>query len=389
MKTVESALQAGQDPREQARRLRRAREDVLRAPDGARRVPPAVRDVIGASWERLRLSGLDPSGRGAQRHLDGPELRERRGTSPLAEVMPMVQAHLGVAADAVGQVVVVSDADGAVLWRQGLPAARRRADSLGFTEGSMWTETSVGTNAIGTALVVDAPVHVFAAEHYAETHQPWTCAAAPVHDPAGRVLGVLDLSGPAPTVHASTLALVAATARLAEFELAALHERRHRALAAFTGPDVVVLAEDGCVVGGSAICGSTIRVREGAATVPGVGRCVARELPGGWLLLPRTDDPTPTHLRLTADGLLWSSGTGLTELPLSPRHRQLVTLLSENPHGLSAAEVADALFGDPARTVSARAELSRLRRVLGPVLGSRPYRLNCTVSTTPERVPTF
>lgn len=385
---VESALQAGQDPREQARRLRRLREDVLAAvgggPDGGR-VPAAVRDVIGASWERLRLSGLDPSGLGAQEHLDGSGLRERRDTSPLAEVLAMVRTHLGAAADAVGQVVVVTDAEGAVLWRQGLAPARRRADSLGFTEGSVWTETSVGTNAIGTALVVDTPVHVFAAEHYAETHQPWTCAAAPVHDPSGRVLGVLDLSGPAPTVHASTLALVAATARLAEYELAAVHERRHRLLGGFTGPDVVVLAEDGCVVGGSAIRGSGIRVHDGSAIVPGLGRCLARELPGGWLLEPQRSEPVPTLLELTATGLRW--GPGELELPLTPRHRQLVTLLSQHPRGLSAAEVAGRLFGDPERTVSARAELSRLRRILGPALGSRPYRLNCPVSTISNPVP--
>ena len=56
-------------------------------------------------------------------------------------------------------------------------------------------------------------MQVHAAEHYAEGHQPWTCAAAPLRDPVtGRVLGVVDLSGPASTVHPSTIALVDAVA---------------------------------------------------------------------------------------------------------------------------------------------------------------------------------
>lgn len=102
-----------------------------------------------------------------------------------------------------------------------------------------------------------------------------------MHDPAGQVLGVVDLSGPAHTVHAGTLALVQATARVAELELAVLHTDRHRGLTAFTAPDVLVLAEDGCLVGGSDIGGAQISVHDGVAVVPGLGTFAARELPGG------------------------------------------------------------------------------------------------------------
>ncbi len=59
---------------------------------------------------------------------------------------------------------------------------------------------------------------------------------------------------------------------------------------------------------------------------------------------------------------------------LSPRHAELLLLLATERNGLSAAQLADALFGDPARTVTVRAELSRLRRHLGGLLAHRPYR---------------
>lgn len=67
-------------------------------------------------------------------------------------------------------------------------------------------------------------MQVYSAEHYVRSHHPWTCAAAPLHDPRdGRLLGVVDLSGHPDTVHATTLALVDAVARLAESQLRHAH----------------------------------------------------------------------------------------------------------------------------------------------------------------------
>lgn len=42
--------------------------------------------------------------------------------------------------------------------------------------------------------------------------------------------------------------------------------------------------------------------------------------------------------------------------------------------GRSASQLAEAVFGDPARKVTVRAEMSRIRRYLGPFLEHRPYR---------------
>jgi len=99
-----------------------------------------------------------------------------------------------------------------------------------FDIGANWSERHVGTNAIGTALVVSRPVQIYSAEHFVKTHHAWTCAAAPILDPAnGDLLGVVDVSGAAATVHPSTLALVDAAARMAE---SFLREEHHAALGA-------------------------------------------------------------------------------------------------------------------------------------------------------------
>ncbi len=59
---------------------------------------------------------------------------------------------------------------------------------------------------------------------------------------------------------------------------------------------------------------------------------------------------------------------------LSARHAELLHLLALHRTGRTAAELAADMFGDPARTVTVRAEMSRVRRYLGAFLEHRPYR---------------
>ena len=392
---LESALPAGEDPLAYARQLRRTRDAVLSGGDTA---GPGPRAVIAASWRRVRSGGLDPAGPSDVPPLDPAELHRRRAESGLAELMPVLRSRLLPVAEAAGQVMVVVDPSGRVLWREGGGAVSRRADALGFVEGSGWDEPSVGTNAIGTSLVVDAPMHVHATEHYSESHQPWTCAAAPLHDPVtGRLLGVVDLSGPAQTVHPATVALVDAVCRLASLELAVAHERRLdrlRALAApvlarvggralVVDPDGAVAAATGLLPPGRVALPS--RLRAGEAWLPVLGRCTVEPLPGGWLLRPGPaagvaslvldlTGPVPrVHIR---------GPSGSWEAPLGTRHAEILLALLRHPDGRSAAQLAVDLFGEASRTVTARAEVSRLRRTLGPLLDSSPYRIAADVQTS-------
>jgi hypothetical protein len=69
-----------------------------------------------------------------------------------------------------------------------------------------------------------------------------------------------------------------------------------------------------------------------------------------------------------------SGGAGSWTRELSPRHAELLYLLAVHRAGRSAAGLAQDVFGDPARTVTVRAEMSRIRRYLGGLLEHRPYR---------------
>src|SRR5690606_9702387 len=206
---------------------------------------------------------------------------------------------------------VITDAEGRLLWREGSVQVRCRADRLGFIEGADWSEGSVGTNAIGTALAETSPVQMFAAEHFVRSHHVWTCTACPVHDPrSGELIGVVDVSGPAETVHPTTVALVGTAVKLAEASLWRQHEGRLEALRGVAAPLLSRLPGPGLVVDDhgwvAAVTGmpSIDRVAVPRADRPvavhGVGVCVPEPVPGGWLL--RVAEASGIRLTLDLDG---------------------------------------------------------------------------------------
>lgn len=342
----------------------------------------------------MTVQGMSPGGSPSIAPLTTEELFRRRETSGLQPLLPLLREHLIPACEATGQLMVVTDVEGRVLWREGLVGVLRHADHLGFVGGSAWTEGNVGTNAIGTCLVTEAPVHIHAAEHYAESHTPWTCAAAPLRDPStGRVLGVVDLSGPAHTVHAGTLSMVTLAARLAELEIRSATQERLQVLRSIAAPllarrsgRALVVTYDGITAAATGFV-PPARVAlptgfaGGEAWVAGFGLVTAEPVPGGWLLSAENDAADDAISSICLDlssrvpraTLAGPSGTWAHSL--TPRHGEIILSLMLHREGRSASELADDLFGDPTRTVTVRAEMSRLRKVLGAVLSHRPYRI--------------
>ncbi|MBK1784913.1 GAF domain-containing protein [Prauserella sp. ASG 168] len=367
--------------------------------------PPAQpRAVIGASWQRMRRLGLDPDHGRDGSPLSAAELEARRRASRLAEALPILRGGLMSVAEEAAHIMVVVDADACVLWRDGSNPVRHRADRLGFTEGVSWDERHVGTNAIGTALIARRPMQVYSAEHYVRSHHAWTCAAAPLHDPRdGSLLGVVDLSGPAATVHATTLALVDTVARLAESQLRNAHLaelERLRAAAlpvlAKVGERALVTDEHGWVAAVSGVEPlDRVALPRGCAPgevwLPALGGCRVEPVPGGWLVRLSGDsvqEPTRAVLDVRSPRnctLTVTAHSGTWSYPLSPRHAEMLFVLATHRDGRSAAGLALDLFGDAERTVTVRAEMSRLRRRLGAILAPRPYRFADDIEVVLER----
>jgi hypothetical protein len=73
---------------------------------------------------------------------------------------------------------------------------------------------------------------------------------------------------------------------------------------------------------------------------------------------------------------------GGERLRIKRRHSELLVLLTVHPEGRTGDQLGIDLYGDDVNPVTIRAELSRLRRILGPeLLDSRPYRLRAEVET--------
>ena len=313
-------------------------EHFLAAPTSP--LPDLIRPVVADSWRRSLALGVDPDTEAAPLDLSERELADYRANHPLAGMMPLIRRLLTEDADEAGHIVAVGDALGRLLWVEGHHRLRSRAETMQFVEGSLWSERATGTNAPGTALALDRAVQISAGEHFGLGALSWSCVAAPVHHPlTGDLLGVIDLTGGPDVAGPRTLALVRACAAAVE-----------------SGLQLQSLPSEGF----------------------------------GAPRLTRIPMPAPrkpfAHLRLLGAeaGSLDLDGRSVH---LSRRHTELVWLLASAPHGLSAQALDVALHDEGEHLITVRAEINRLRRVLGPaLLSSRPYRLNLPVRTDVSQV---
>ena len=310
------ALDLGADPAERIRQVGRAHERFV---TGDVRFTgttvPQVRSVVADSWKRS-AGAINPDDTAPIDLIDG-DLEAYRAGHPLSRVLPIFRDLLGGLADDGDHLMAVCDAHGRLLWVEGHASVLRAADAMNFVPGARWDESHAGTNAPGTAIAVDHPLQIFATEHFRRGAQRWTCAAAPIHDPAtGQLLGAIDVTGGDHLANPHSLALVRATALAAEAYLSS-HQRAEQ--------------------------------RE-TATVTALGRDEAILTIGG------------------------------KQIRLGRRHSELLVLLLLHPEGRTGDQLGFDLYADDLNPVTVRAELSRLRRILGPeLLDSRPYRLRAEV----------
>lgn len=327
------ALPRGADPWALTRDLDLARELFLTG--GAEALSPHLRALVLDSWQRSVASGVDPEEL-ARIGLDEELLREVRAAHPLTSVMPVIRRLLVDSATDAGLLVAVSDAAGQLLYVEGAHDLRSRAEHMHFMPGADWSEASAGTNAPGTALALGRPVQILGPEHLSSRVTPWSCSAAPIRDPDnGAMLGVLDVTGGPDVVSATALSLVRATAAAAEAEL-----RIARLTPRSSSPRVSVAA---------------------------------------------STRHKPKLSVLGVQSAVFDSADLTSRLSL--RHSEIVLLMHLSTTGLTADQLAVSLSDDDQALVTVRAEISRLRPLLGPIeIKSRPYRLSGVITSDVETV---
>jgi len=115
--------------------------------------------------------------------------------------------------------VLLTDASGTIIESLGDDDFLVKAQKVALAPGVTWSEEYKGTNAIGTALIEELPTVVHGQDHFLDINRFLTCSAAPIFDPNGVAIGVLDVTGDYRSYHRHTMGLVRMSAQMIENHL--------------------------------------------------------------------------------------------------------------------------------------------------------------------------
>ncbi|HEY5263972.1 MAG TPA: sigma-54-dependent Fis family transcriptional regulator [Steroidobacteraceae bacterium] len=240
---------------------------------------------------------LDPDRTDAPVVLDGNVLKEYRERH--ADLIQMASAeidwlydHIGVS----GCALLLTDASGVVLYEKIDPGVLQTFRTAGLLLGADWSESRQGTNGMGTCIAENRPVIVHRDEHFRACHIGMSCTAAPIHDPSGSLVAVLDAS----TLNAQgtresqtyIMALVQLSAKLIEKCLFLRHFQCSNLLRFHARPEFVNLQHDGAL----ALAGDATVIAADETALRLLGATERRELVGR-----RVDDIFDMHPDETAD----------------------------------------------------------------------------------------
>ena len=342
--------------------IREARRQLCQAGEvGEGLIAPALR----RSWDRSRQFGLAPTGRapGAP-HASAAQLARAldRQRELVAHARPMMEFLFEQTRDT-GSMVILADAQGTLLQALGDAGFAQRAERVALRPGASWHEQWRGTNAIGTALADGEPVVVHAGEHYLERNGFLTCTAAPVIDSAGRLVGVLDISGDHRGYHRHTLALVRLAARTVEQKLFDVHHAASLRLRLHAQPEgigsvsegLLALTDDGWLIGANAAAMAMLGVKRAQVGASTIEHLLQLDL-GTLLAWSGQQAGAPRLVRRHDGGVLWARVEASRNV-LAGRSGHVAARLP-------AATPADPLAALDTGDAAMHAATSRVRRVL-------------------------
>jgi AraC-like DNA-binding protein len=177
---------------------------------------------VSGSWQRCASELLvKPDSQAAPNIVSDSELRIVR--EPLAKAIAYAREEIDRLYAIVrqeGYVVLLCNADGIAIYHRGDEALADQFKYWGIWVGGVWSEKIEGTNGIGTCITEQRPILVHRDQHFRTRHTGLTCAGAPIFDPNGRLVLVLDASSmTADKSHTLALAATKVAARGVEERL--------------------------------------------------------------------------------------------------------------------------------------------------------------------------
>ncbi|MGA2188441.1 MAG: sigma-54-dependent Fis family transcriptional regulator [Steroidobacteraceae bacterium] len=233
-------------------------------------MPPGMEAHVTRSWHRCLIEyGIEPSAPRVNAALDPHSVREIQ--QQMGELLTVARAEMESLYEQIagsGFAVILSDTQGAMLSTITDPTLRREFREAGLAVGALWDERSEGTNGIGTCLAERGPVTVHREEHFRGYNMSLSCSGAPILDPRGGIMAVLDASSvnssDSRLIQRHTMALVNMSANLIsrwsflnEFErswVLRFHSRPefvgllHEALLAMDGQGTILAVNESALV---------------------------------------------------------------------------------------------------------------------------------------------
>ena len=317
---------------------------------------------ISRSWQRCRQAGLTPE----LSKVDGPHFGQaqlrvaaERRAKLVSQARPVIDYIYSQIRDS-GCVMLLSDENGYLLESAGDTDFCSRASQVALQPGACWAEETRGTNAVGTALIEGKPIVVNGSEHYLRHNGFLACAAAPLIEPGGKLLGVIDISCDSRRYHPHTFGLVRAAAQMIEnrmFEISFLDsvKLRFHVSSACLGSvmeGAVALAEDGRIIGANHTGFALLGLRRediGTCLFPEMFNLSVAEL----MDLDRHAQGRPVALRMRGGQMIYLAVERVRTLHARPPAAPVV-IKSDDP--------LDQLDTGDARVHKA---ITQLRRVLG------------------------
>ena len=167
---------------------------VLKNADHLPQLP--VPDLILDSWRRsMEQHHLDPGSLQGPRILSQHVLQECRERSELfLRIASEEVARLHGRVRDADYCVLLTDAQGQTIDYRVESTLRNDCQKAGLYLGTCWSEGEEGTCGVAAVLTARTPVTVHKRDHFRAAFIGLTCSAAPVFDPRGELLGVLDVS---------------------------------------------------------------------------------------------------------------------------------------------------------------------------------------------------
>jgi len=158
--------------------------------------PAGIEPHVTRSWYRcLREYRIEPSAPRQSTVLSSQSLKELQ--QRMGELLPVARAEMESLYEQIagsGFAVILSDTQGVVLTTITDPTLQPEFRKAGLSLGALWDERHEGTNGIGTCLAEGCPVTVHREEHFRGYNLSLSCSGAPILDPHGSIIAVLDAS---------------------------------------------------------------------------------------------------------------------------------------------------------------------------------------------------